>query len=953
MSKRDKFKAAFLPKKNLAKRAGNREQLLLDRLSVALDLVAELTESDAAAARRRIAGLHDRVLALSIRGANDPGEAWIGLGELAPEIEKELALLQLQAQQARTADAGRAGAGLLATAREALAAAQNGCRALAAGGKKRKTAAGLAKRVDELSLQVDQAAATNPLSLETLQVRRDEARALLKEVRKTGGRPKEPRSQAAASKALVTDLTQISAFGKRMASDKKDAQGRTAREDIEQRLAFFDTYYAADTGDDDDPDAGVRNQAMRLAAMTSVVATRAGAELNDPYLVPRIGQAMVGEYAPEMRASLSRGADSDADADNAIRLARALVMEDPVGKLMLGKMNPDEAVQCIRDMAEVGGVDPSQMLAMLRQQFEMKIGSLTLAQVKQGEKPNDLGKEFVLSDITGELSPAQFSAMFAVGADDDSVPRTNDDSGLEFQAAAGQVHTTRAGDTFGTLAQTYLGDPARWAEIRDLNQMLVQRPDAKRGKAAVEQQLDLKGLDKDAVLPLRLKLSVPGKLSLLDQLAPYVQAWDEEADEVADAAWARKPRKPKKKGKSVDDDDDIVVAMSPLSAITPDQLRAGAAQLKSPRDLDPNFIQVPGLGQEHEVRAPLGEGGKKQTDSDALHGQINERQYAHLRLLARADAEDRDAVLARTGKSVEQHVLEQLKARYGIDDGKAQKIAAGVQAWISKVPLTITFTADRVFSDASKNAPTFGEKFKSEVELSRGSEDQKDVIGRGEQGGGKVGTQGGSKSVTGWKTDRGDNYMRWRRDKDSKEGRKDGLSFDDQQIYGAANPTFDQTKGTELGKKTAGTNYYGDAHFTLKDTVRNRCAFIVRTSKDTVNVQRQDVAMLVYDMLTKVSPTDKGRWDAKFMDQLLQMATGAATVTKMALTWEVHLYGGFDSSKDAQGIYLSGDVPEDAAERIKKFAKKHGIDCETIGALPDSLNIKGHVDPKTIDLSTL
>ena len=951
--KRDAFKVAFLPKQKLAKRSGDREQAVRARLDVADKLLQELTDIEAADAAPRVIALHDRVKTLTTLGVGDPGAAWIGFGELTSTIEKEVLLLQqLQGQKDGGANDARRAIQLLAATRQALAAAQNGCRALAAARKGQTASKKLGKRIDALSSQVDQAAAAKPLALDALRAHRDEALLLLRDVREAGGRPRSPETQAAASQAVVDDLKQVAAFGKRLDSDAKDPQGRTAREDLEQRLTVFDNHYALDT-DGNPREAAVHNQAMRLAATTSVVASRVGAELNDPYLVPRIGQSMVAEYAPEMRASLSRGADSDADADRAIRLARSLVMEDPVGKLMLAKMNPATAVQCIRDMADVGGVQPSQMLTMLRQQFEMKMASLTLAQVKAGEKKQDaVSGKFILEDITGELSPAQFSAMFAVDADDASAPRKDDGSGLEFKAAAGQVHTTQRGDTFGTLAQTYLSDAKRWTEIRDLNQILVQRPDAQKGKAAVVQQTDLKGLGKDAALPVGLKLTVPGKLSLLDQLAPYVEAWDEDLEEAeedagaVDAAWARKPKEPQKKAVEVEDEND-----DDAPVVTPGDLRAAAARLRSLRDLDPNSIQVPGLGQDHRVRAPLGEGGKK--DAEQLHGQINERQYAHLRLLARADADDRDAVLAKTGKSIEEHVLAHLKARYGIDDKKAQKIADGVQAWINKVPLTMTFTGDRVFSDAGKDAPAHGEKFKSEVELSRGREEQEAVIGRAEQTGGTLGTQGGSKTITGWKKDRGENYMRWRRDKDSKEARKDELTYDDQQIYGAANPTFSRTKGTADGQAD-GTNYYGDAHFLLKDAVRNRCAFIVRTSSEQVNVQRQDVGMLVYDILTKGSnANNKFGVDAKFMDQMLQMATGAATISAVSLTWEVHLYGGFDSSKDAEAIYLSSSVAPDAAERIKRFSKKHGIRCEAIGALPSGLTIKNSVTPTAADLSGL
>jgi hypothetical protein len=105
-------------------------------------------------------------------------------------------------------------------------------------------------------------------------------------------------------------------------------------------------------------------------------------------------------------------------------------------------------------------------------------------------------------------------------------------------------------------------------------------------------------------------------------------------------------------------------------------------------------------------------------------------------------------------------------------------------------------------------------------------------------------------------------------------------------------------------------------------------------------------------MLTKGSKGGKGGDDAKFMDAMLQIATGAGTLTT-GLTWEVHLYGGFDSSQDAQAIYLSSDVTKDAAERIRKFAKKHGMACEAIGALPTGLQIRNAVDPTTIDLSAI
>jgi hypothetical protein len=77
-----------------------------------------------------------------------------------------------------------------------------------------------------LTQMVDRAAAKSLPALDELRTRRDEVR-LLDEVRLAGGRPAKPQTQAAAaaSKAFVADLAHIPAFGLRMKSDTKDAQG--------------------------------------------------------------------------------------------------------------------------------------------------------------------------------------------------------------------------------------------------------------------------------------------------------------------------------------------------------------------------------------------------------------------------------------------------------------------------------------------------------------------------------------------------------------------------------------------------------------------------------------------------------------------------------------------------------------------------------------------------------
>jgi len=193
--------------------------------------------------------------------------------------------------------------------------------------------------------------------------------------------------------------------------------------------------------------------------------------------------------------------------------------------------------------------------------------------------------------------------------------------------------------------------------------------------------------------------------------------------------------------------------------------------------------------------------------------------------------------------------------------------------------------------------------------------------------------------------------MRWRRDKDSHEGRLDDLAYEDQQIFGAANPAFEKAKGSEQGGAAGGfgKNYYGDAHFLLSDSARNRCAFIVRAAAAKgakVAVQRKNAAMLLYDMLSSEA-------DSQFLDAMLSMANGKDKITVPGLKWEVHLYGGFDITKDAKEIYLPDDIDAKVSKRIEKFATSNGIGFKKIGQKPDGLEILEKQDPKQMELPAL
>ncbi len=934
---------------------------------------------------RRIDDLETRVMDKGTEGIDNPGRAWRELGPLQEEAAR---LKSELLGRDKTADKANPAARFNRALKPTFDALQEG-----RGGTRKITdesaADTLTQRIDGLSQSATLLFDTVKRSggvptvqqCEAMEDYRKQAGELVREVRGAQGLSPEPGTERAASAGTIKQLTKLPVLKKYLVGDQRDPQGRTPMEDLQGRLELFDRHYALDPGADQK--AACKNQAMRLAAIAAVAARGAASEVNDPNLEPRIARSLLGEYQGRMVRLLAPKGQRD-DAWEATDLAQALVMDDPVTKLMTGKINPPVAVERIRDMAKAGGVQPSEMLEMLRQQFEMKIGSLTYDEVGKGQKRPDPGAQgnFDLQELTGELSSGQFVGMTELEETPTSLGSDNTDSrgpvfktdgsGLQLKPAKGQLHTVRDGDTLESLARDYFDDPAEWTRIRDQNKA-VRQPD---GSIVV-----LKDLDAKAKLPVGAVLSVPGQQSLLDQLKPYVEAWDgtdddddskTDSESESDSESDEEPpvelsNEEKRLLREAEQDRD-----NPRADITPNMLKRAAAKLKSPGENDPTYIPAPGVGQDHEVRAPLGSDDKSRGQSrldleklpkkqqqtrrdghvrdeaDKLYGALSQRQYAHLRLLARTDEEEEQEVLAREGMPLDDAIANKMARRYGIDDDRARQLAKSVAAWIGKVPLTVTFTADRLFSDPSKDEPKFGSQYASEVTFSRGEESLQDLIGDKKTDiKDKVGVTGGKK--TGWE-ERGENYMRWRRDKDDREGRHDELGYEDQQIFGAANPAFEKAKGGV--SKDYGANYYGNAHFLLSDGVRNRCAYIVRSNDGDdgsarAPVQRKNIEMLIYDMLTTT------RGNSKFLDAAVQAMSGSSTSIAPGLNWEVHLYGGFDIRRDVAKIYLPNDIDKDLAKRIKRFAKASNIGCEGIGAKPDVIDVVPEMDPKKVELPPL
>jgi hypothetical protein len=101
---------------------------------------------------------------------------------------------------------------------------------------------------------------------------------------------------------------------------------------------------------------------------------------------------------------------SDSDAKDTLKMAEVLTGDDPVGMYAQDKTSLEKADYSIRAMATQLNKTPIQIFELLNQQFESRIGSLSMKDVQAGEL-DDEGTEFPLKDLYGEVSVNFFSNL--------------------------------------------------------------------------------------------------------------------------------------------------------------------------------------------------------------------------------------------------------------------------------------------------------------------------------------------------------------------------------------------------------------------------------------------------------------------------------------------------------------------------------------------------------------
>lgn len=940
----DKLKAAFLKKSKLRTKLNAERDRGMAALRTARGELDTLLPGHALRDTRGtdIDGLQLRIAEAATGGARGrtTGEAWLAVKALAAEGELLLAAVRQDVVQARDrqSDEEQQLNDRLTEIYDLVDQIRSLRRRILDDEEIESIDTALQQRVSQIDLIARNARAT------PLQAARDHGRLqphvhALKQLEQRAQRAvlaPDPQSKRAVSAGCVEAVLGVgTTFGEVLRSDTTNPQGLTARQQVDGQLEVFDRHFALP---DDSESRRVKNGAMRLATIVRVTGERIAHSVNDPALKSRLARLMVTEYESELRHELEEAGGKPEEIEQSINLARALVMDDPVTRLVTGKISMEDAVQRIRDMALAADLPPSEMMTLARQQLEMQLGSLTADDVSRGEKKKDGTFSFVLKDLYGELSSEQLSGLVeldkrqkAIGRrdQDSEVLWKEDGSGLAFKPTSAAAHRIGPGDTLTSIAQALLGraDDEALQSIREANTVLiVPAPPPTGGTPPVPPtEHRISTFSDTAVLPEGAPLLVPAAVPPIDLLGTLVSAWDtpQRDDPTPKPTYDRAP-------------DKTVIPKDAPKRPSVEELRDGISKLRRTT----GTTSAPGLGQSHTVDRPLdGDGSKVDPD-----GALNPRQYAHLRMLHREDQDEKDAFYREHGLTVEEWVTEQLADRYGVDGRRAgELIKLALQAFES-VPLTVTFKAERLFATPGKDEPSHGSLYASEVTYSRDTKKVSELIGRGDETGLEtVGVTGGTD--TGWKSDRGENYMRWRTEKDDREGRRDWLAPEDQQIFGGVNPNFDTLKG---GDRRYGSNYYGDAHVLLRDAVRPRSAFAVRGGGVSIGggksvTQRRDMLMMLYDMLKNVEG------NKQYLDAVLAIALGKSTVIGTGLDWEVHIYGGVDLRRDVSHIYVKPGLDSDVQGRIDRFGERHGIVVRSYGDRPEGLVVRSGVKPLEVD----
>jgi hypothetical protein len=168
----------------------------------------------------------------------------------------------------------------------------------------------------------------------------------------------------------------------------------------------------------------VTANAMKILAALNEIARVIARRLHLAQEQPKIMAALLKSQEAYLLGALSKGSESESEEESApkvdpsavetMKMVAVLGEEDPLGKYVQGKLPLRKAELAIRKMATSLAQKPIEIYELLRQQFESRMGALTLADVQSGEVKAPEGYMFPLKDLYGEVSVNFFQNLLSL-----------------------------------------------------------------------------------------------------------------------------------------------------------------------------------------------------------------------------------------------------------------------------------------------------------------------------------------------------------------------------------------------------------------------------------------------------------------------------------------------------------------------------------------------------------
>ncbi len=225
---------------------------------------------------------------------------------------------------------------------------------------------------------------------------------------------KRPTDPEVGSSQLVEIVRKIPVVA--LTLQKMVPQGMTVGSFLHGLLANYDAHLARQNSGADDRRI---NESMRLAGILTTVAGSIARSAGDPSIKSVIATELGRVFRGQLMEGLKGEGGTTKRHREALDLAMVLVSEDPISLFVGNKIRREDAAWAVRRLGDKAHRPHAEMFQLLREQFELQLGSHTLSGAQQGQLGKDAIEEkeanggvkvgqggFDLEALIGEVPPA-------------------------------------------------------------------------------------------------------------------------------------------------------------------------------------------------------------------------------------------------------------------------------------------------------------------------------------------------------------------------------------------------------------------------------------------------------------------------------------------------------------------------------------------------------------------